>query len=77
MRDALSNASFIQQFWDSWSTEERCRLEEEALELATPMQRKMLERGRTLAEATEKSLLTVYALQLMQQGICMGTVGQK
>ena len=59
----------IRQFWDSWSTEERSRLEDEALELAAPMQRKMLERGGTLAEATRKSLLNAYALKLMRQGI--------
>ena len=59
----------IRQFWDSWSTEERSRLENEALELATPMQRKMLERGGSLAEATRTTLLNAYALKLMQQGI--------
>jgi hypothetical protein len=59
----------IRQFWDSWSIEERSRLEHEALELATPMQHKMLERGGTLAEATRTSLLNAYALKLMQQGI--------
>ena len=59
----------IRQFWDSWSTEERSRLEDEALELATPMQHRMLARGGTLAEATRKSLLNAYAIKLMQQGI--------
>ena len=59
----------IRQFWDSWSIEERSRLENEALEVATPMQHKMLARGGSLAEATRTTLLNAYALKLMQQGI--------
>ena len=59
----------IRQFWDSWSSEECSRMEDEALELATPMQARMLKRGGSLAEATRKSLLNAYAIKLMQQGI--------
>ncbi len=64
-----AQAETIRQFWDSWSIEERARLEDEALALATPMQRKMLARDGTLAEVTRKLLLNNYALQLIRQGI--------
>ena len=64
-----AQAETIRQFWDSWSIEERARLEDEALALATPMQRKMLARGGTLAEVTRKLLLNTYALKLIKQGI--------
>ena len=64
-----AQAETIRQFWDSWSIEERARLEDEALVLATPMQRKMLARGGTLAEVTQKLLLNNYTLKLIKQGI--------
>ena len=59
----------IRQFWDSWSTEERAQLEDEALKCATVMQRKMLQGGSTLSQNTRQLLLNSYALKLMRQGI--------
>lgn len=58
----------IAQFWGSLTSEERTRLETEALEQAPALQRKLLSGEGILAATTRKAVLDAYALKLMQHG---------
>ena len=59
----------IERFWQSFSNEERNRLESEALAQASSLERDLLDRKGTLAGVTRKSLLDGYALKMLQQGV--------
>ncbi len=56
----------IDRFWQSFSAEERLRLEQEALNEARGLERGILERGGALAHTAKKNILDAYALKLMQ-----------
>jgi hypothetical protein len=58
----------VRQFWKSLSDEERVRLEQEAIEQAPMLQRRLLENEGSLADAAKKSILEAYALKLMAAG---------
>lgn len=58
----------LKQFWQSYSAEERERMEKEALDQATTMQRDLLQRGGAFAATTRKLLLDGYALKILQAG---------
>jgi hypothetical protein len=60
-----SRSEAIAQFWASLPGEERQRLETDALEAATPLQRDLIERGGAFARATRQTLLDASALRQM------------
>lgn len=58
----------IRRFWQTLSATERERAEQDALNQTSPVQRKMLEQGGTLAAATRKAVLNAFALRLIGEG---------
>lgn len=63
-----AKADAIVRFWQSFSNEERQRLESDALAQASSLEKDLLERGGTFAVVTKKSLLDAYALKVLQEG---------
>ena len=64
----MAKDTAIQNFWQSLSDEERRRMETEAIGEANAVERDLIERRGTFAEAARKSLLDAYALRILQQG---------
>ena len=58
----------IEQFWKSFSSAERERMQQEALREANALERELVERGGVLSETARKNLLDAYALKRMQHG---------
>lgn len=66
-REAAKEDAIV-RFWQSFSNEERQRLESDALTQAGSIEKDLLERGGTFAAVTKKSLLDAYALKVLQEG---------
>ena len=58
----------IQQFWSALSTEERQRMQKEALDNADAFNRNLIARHGPLAEAARKAVLDEYALTVLSKG---------
>jgi len=62
-----ARAEAIRRFWETLTGAERTVAEREALDLATGLQRRMLERGGSLGAATLRSLREGYALRRLKR----------
>jgi hypothetical protein len=62
----LAQEAATDHFWQSLSDDERARLEAEALDQATAMQRDLINRGGAFARATKKAVFDAYALKALK-----------
>ena len=58
----------VAQFWQSLSSEEKTRVETEALAQASGLQRSLMKRGGSVADACRTALLDRYAFQRIEAG---------
>ena len=63
----MAREGAIQTFWQALSAEERLRLEAEAIDQASSVQRELLGRGGSFATAARKSILDSFALRSLQE----------
>jgi len=64
----LGRQSIVERFWQSFSENEKLRLEMEAVAGATELERGIMERGGAFAASTRQGLLEIYALKSLQEG---------
>ncbi len=65
----IAREKIVKQFWQSCSALERRRMEDEALNGASSVERAVLERGGTFAVATRQALFDAFALKSLEQGV--------
>jgi plasmid replication initiation protein len=65
---ALAREQTIKKFWDSFSEEERQKMEQQAIAQASDLERDLIKKGGALGVAARKNALDAYALTCLSHG---------